>query len=424
MTHRSALAAECTLIVLIVWPGPIRAEQSTREGSDPPAWNQWLDNPYYQIKLDVRTRIELADFDGLKNSEAYTMRTRLGVGSKPFFGFSGYAELESSFSIEGSDYFDLVESPTGQSPIADPAETDLNQLFVRYHNEDWFDFTVVAGRQRIKLDDDRFIGNVGWRQNEQTYDAVLASTSLGIDRLTATYGYVWDVRRIFGGNGRPATRDFDSDSHLIRLEYDRWSPATIALFAYLLDFDGDSPGNSSNSYGFRVTGSQSLGGDWSVHYAGSYAFQTDAADNPVDYEAHYGAIDSHLEFAPAGSLGIGFEHLGSDHGKARFVTPLATGHKFNGFADTFLNNGGPNGLEDLYLTLVPRIPAKFKGRVVYHHFWSDERGRSLGDEVDVLLSRQLAPRVTALTKFAYFDRRSGSGLADRWRWWFQLTFAL
>ena len=252
------------------------------------------------------------------------MRTRLGVGSKPIFGVSVYAELESSFAIEGSDYFDLVESPTGQSPIADPEETDLNQFYVRYQNAELWDWKVTGGRQRIKFDDDRFVGNVGWRQNEQTYDAVLASTSLGIDELTASYGYVWDVRRIFGGNGGATTRDFDSDSHLIRLQYHRWASVKLALFAYLLDFDGDSPGNSSNSYGFRVTGARALSADWSVRYAGSYAFQTDAADNPVDYEAHYGAIESHLEFARCGSFGAGFEHLGSADGKSRFATPLAT----------------------------------------------------------------------------------------------------
>ena len=38
------------------------------------------------------------------------------------------------------------------------------------------DATLIFGRQRIKLDDDRFIGNVGWRQNEQTFDALTFKT--------------------------------------------------------------------------------------------------------------------------------------------------------------------------------------------------------------------------------------------------------
>ena len=58
--------------------------------------------------------------------------------------------MESSFSIEQSDYFNTVESPTGQTPIADPDETDLNQLFVRYENAEWMDVNVVGGATEVK----------------------------------------------------------------------------------------------------------------------------------------------------------------------------------------------------------------------------------------------------------------------------------
>jgi hypothetical protein len=415
------------VLVAFATTQPAGAEPAAGEDAPAPGWRHWVDNDYYRIQLNVRTRIELADFDGLESSEAYTMRTRLGIGSKPFGGFSAYAEMENIFSIEGGNYFDLVESPTGQSPIADPEDTELNRLWLQYAPTNLpygLDLKVKAGRQRIKFDDDRFVGNVGWRQNEQTYDAVLASTSLGVDDLTVQYGFVWDVRRIFGDHGSPGTRDFDSESHLIRVVFDRLACAELTAFAYLLDFDGDSPVNSSNSYGFRVVGERPLAEGWTLEYAGSYAYQTDAADNPVDYGAHYGAVEAALNWAKLGELQVGFEHLGSDRGKARFVTPLATGHKFNGYADTFLDNGGTNGLQDLYVSVAPKLPWGFKGRVAYHHFWADSGGSSLGDEIDVVLSRPIVAHVVAATKFAYFDGDAGSGLADRWRWWLQLTFAL
>ncbi len=48
-----------------------------------------------------------------------------------------------------------------------------------------------------------------------------------------------------------------------------------------------------------------------------------------------------------GTLGVGYELLGSDDGVAAFQTPLATLHKFNGFADQFLVTPA-GGLQDIY----------------------------------------------------------------------------
>lgn len=53
--------------------------------------------------------------------------------------------------------------------MADPECTEANQAYLQMKLGT---FTGIAGRQRVILDNARFIGNVGWRQNEQTYDAV------------------------------------------------------------------------------------------------------------------------------------------------------------------------------------------------------------------------------------------------------------
>ena len=388
-----------------------------------PDWSRLLDNDLYRLSADVRTRMELADFEGLGPSEAYTTRARLGIRSKPRQGLSGFAQLESIWSYDNDGYWDVVTLPNRrrQTPIADPPETDLNQLFLAYENPEWFGLAAKVGRQRILLDDVRFIGNVGWRQNEQTYDAIRASTSFGLEGLTATYGYVRDVHRVFGNKGAAATRDFDSDSHLANVRYTEFGPVDVTAFAYLLDFKSDAPVFSSNSYGLRVTGEEDLAADWKLTYAGSYAFQEDAGRNPVNYEADYVAAEGRLAFAPAGAVRIGYELLGSDAGRARFVTPLATAHKFNGFADVFTNNGGVRGLQDLYAGLAPELPWKLRGELVYHHFWSDDEGTPLGDEVDVVLRRPINDHLTVLTKGAFFESKTRA-LADGWRYWLEFTF--
>lgn len=375
-----------------------------------PWWSLALDNDYYKISLNVRARMELAERDGLDSSQAYTFRTRAGIGNKPLFGFSGYAEFENTFSV-GDAFFDVVSQPNGRTPVADPSNTELNRLWLQFANEDRVAIKAKVGRQRIVLDDSRFVGNVIWRQNEQTYDSALLQTNAGLDGLVLTYAYLLDVRRIFGDQGPERTRDFDSSSHVINARYALPIGINVTAFAYLLDLD-NSPGNSSNSFGGRMTGDHAVGAA-KLGYVLSYAYQTDAANNPVDYQANYLNVEAWTGL-PAGTVKVGYELLGSDDGTARFVTPLSTAHKFNGFADVFLNNGGVNGLQDLYTTVSPRLPFGLKGFVTYHHFWSDQGGDSLGNELDFVVKRAFGNHFGVLTKGGFFFGNS-AGPADTWR---------
>lgn len=385
----------------------------------PPVWQQVLDNDYYKISLNVRARMELADRENFGDSEAFTVRTRAGIGTKPFYGFSAFGEVENTAVFNDDAYFNVRSAPNrrGLTPIAEPENTELNRAWVQYENADLLGLKIKGGRQRIVFDDSRFVGNVGWRQNEQTYDAVLAKTNFGLENVSATYGFIWDVKRIFGRKGP----NFDSESHIANVKFGGLpGGASITAFAYLLDFRSDSAGNSSNTFGARLTGKTAINETFTALYSGSYAYQTDAGDNPVDYITSYFAAEGGLATKRVGALKVGYELLGSDDGTARFVTPLATAHKFNGFADVFLNNGGGNGLQDLYVTAAPKLPFGLGGAVTYHRFWSDEESRTLGDEVDFVLKRAFGPHVTALTKGAYFFSDT-PGLDDIWRYWFEVT---
>jgi hypothetical protein len=411
---------------LVFGAGAAPAADVTATPDDPkPRWERALDNEYYEISLDVRTRMELANFESFSDgSQAFTTRLRSGIASKPFHGLSGYAELESSWSYDNSLYFDVVSrtNRNHQTPIADPRKTDLNQLFARYENPELFGLQSVVGRQRIVLDDSRFVGNVGWRQNEQTFDAWQGGTSFGFDGLKASYGYLRKVHRIFGNKGGSGTRDWDADSHIVNLSYAGFEPLAVVAFAYLLDFESDSPGNSSNSYGLRASGATPITEDWKLAYAASYAWQEDTGRNPVNYQADYVAADGSVGWTRLGSFGTGYELLGSDGGKARFVTPLATLHKFNGFADVFLNNGGVKGLQDLYAYLSPRLPWQLGAKLIYHHFWSDDGGTVLGEEYDFVIKRPINSHLSVLTKGALFESKTRA-LADGWRYWLEFTFA-
>jgi len=374
--------------------------------------------------LDMRARIEIADADPsgpakLDQSEAYTLRTRLGYGTKPWHGGLLFAEAENVTAVATSQYFSLTEPPTGQTPIADPTVTEVNQAYLKIQRDDLVDYAFIGGRQRIKLDDDRFVGNVGWRQNEQTYDALLGASSLGVEDLSVAYGFVRYVRRIFGESRSSSLPQLDltTNAHVIHASYGGLDPVKIAGFIYLLDVR-DIAALSSASYGFRVTGSTEVMDDLDLIYEGSYAYQTDYADQPVDYETHYVMAQLKAAQSDLGTIGVGWEMLGSDNGAAQFVTPLATAHKFNGWADVFLGNGGPAGLRDFFVSVAPKLPYKFSGVFVYHNFRSDDKDKLLGNEYDLLLKRPINDHLTLLTKAAIFESERDE-LADIWRIWLQ-----
>jgi len=372
-----------------------------------------------KVSLNIRGRAEIADQDGFETSQAYTVRTRLGFTSGEYNGFLAHIEVLDVRSADESLYnaAGLNDEPD-KTVIADPEDTRLNQFYANYDFED-FDGSVRVGRQRIILDDARFVGNVGWRQIEQTFDAVRLNF-MPHEQIEGTYAYIWDVNRIFGPD---ADRDYESDSHIINLSYDDSRIGKITGFGYLLDFDDESTAaaNSSNTYGVRYEATRPLKGDIEgpkIKYVFSYATQSDTGDNSDNYDAHYYLADVKYISESGCYVGGGWELLGSDDGMAAFRTPLATGHAFNGWADVFLTTPD-DGLEDTYIYIGGNLPDGYKGKVVYHWFDPDEGSRDFGEELDAVVSKKISENMDLLAKYAYYN--GDAAFADRARFWLQLT---
>src|SRR5690606_16290967 len=124
----------------------------------------------------ARVRYETVDQGTIaENADAVTARVRAGLELKAS-GFAVLGEVESTLAIVG-DYNDTIPG-NGIEPfptVADPENIELNRLQVSYMRNGT---GATIGRQRIVLDNARFVGNVGWRQNEQTYDAVRGQAKL------------------------------------------------------------------------------------------------------------------------------------------------------------------------------------------------------------------------------------------------------
>ncbi len=366
------------------------------------------------VLLNLRARAEIVEQDGTDTAQAYTERLRLGYETGSFHGFSLLAEFEDIRSADESLYNAAgLNGEPNKAMVFDPEDTELNQFLARYKSEY---VNVVAGRQRLLLDDHRFVGNVGWRQNEQTFDAYTVS-STRIPDTSLLYSYVDDVNRIFGPD---SGRDFESDSHLLNASYSGLPVGKLTAYSYFLDFP-NADANSSNSFGARLTGSQEVASDFDLRYAAAYAYQVDAANNPNDYEAHYYSAEGVIAKKGLGRLGVGYEVLGSDHGNFAFRTPLATLHKFSGWTDLFLVTP-PDGLEDVYILAGVDLPFGIQSLAVYHFFFSEDRSRDLGGEIDAVMSKTFADRVTVLGKLAIFH--SESELPKTQKFWVQVELKI
>ena len=240
--------------------------------------------------IDTRLRYESVDQTGLaRDASAITARARLGVEAVQG-PFSFLIEAESTFAIKES-YFSGVNRKTTYPTVADPENVELNRIQLQYKGIPGA--VVTAGRQRINLDDQRFVGSVGWRQNEQTFDAVRLEYS-GVKNLKVDLTYSWSDRTIWGVDGgkrgfvnRPQA--MNGDNIFANATYKTPFGALTGFF-YRVDVD-ETPvalqRMSSNSFGARFTGSRPLSKAIKWSYTLSYARQQDIGTNPLDYSADY-----------------------------------------------------------------------------------------------------------------------------------------
>jgi hypothetical protein len=365
--------------------------------------------------LSFRYRLELVDQDPFRaDATASTLRTRLNFKTAGFRGFSAFVEFDYVAEAFADDYnAGGGNTPDrGQYPVvADPKGEDLNQGFLQFNSGN-NQFRV--GRQRIIFDNARFVGNVGWRQNPQTYDSVSyayrAENGIGFN-----WAYVDNVNRIFG-NDVPAG-DHQNNTHLANFSkaFGEWGKLTL----YWYDIDNEDLANlSSTTRGARFTGSGKPG-ETTIGYALEYASQEDNADNPTPYDADYFRLDLSAGLGKA-TLYAGFESLEGDHARSgqAFRTPLATLHAFNGWADKFLTTPAA-GLEDFFIGLKGKVGA-WSWNLLYHDFSAQSGSGDFGSETDASIARGFTDTYGLMLKVASFSS-DAPAYSDTTKFWVQFT---
>ncbi len=373
------------------------------------------------LYLQLRPRYEYAHIDdGTDEAHAVTLRAAFGFGSRTWKGFSLLVEGEGVAPIEPDLYWDGTGTPNGRAFVPDPPTIELNQGYLDW---EWPRLTtrLRGGRQRVVLDDQRWVGDVAWRQNHQSFDGLSVRTGFGRKDVTLTYHYLAQVNRIFGDREPQATRNTMSQIHLMRAVWKPREELDATAFTYLVDLER-FPGASSNTYGFRLKGEREMGRSWALGYIASYAYQR--GHSGQRHDAHYAWGSLQARHDRIGLVRAGFELLGSDDGEAVVTTPLSTAHAFNGLADAFLDNGGPKGLRDAFLEIEPELPARLSAQLQLHHFWHDADARALGWEVDLIMTRPIGRYVTMLLGTGYFHRTTTAAPPSRARVWLHFEIEL
>jgi len=372
-----------------------------------------------KASVDFRYRFEGVDEDGFAdNAQASTLRSRLTLESAALNGFSALLQMDDVRTIGVDDYNSTVNGKTQYPIVADPVGTDLNQFWFKYSGNA---FDGILGRQRILNGDQRFVGGVAWRQNEQTFDGIRGEAEFW-DSLNLDLSYVTQVNRIFGPNDGANPATFDGDNLFFRADYQMAEKHKLAGYAYLIHIDpqaGYAPGktvdNSSDSLGLEYVGQFDR-----LSVSAALARQTDAGDSTLNYDANYYKLELELGLQ-AIRLNAGYEVLGAGDGVG-FATPLATLHKFQGWADKFLSTPG-DGVKDAYLGINGKA-GPIKLGAVYHDFQAEASSADFGTEIDLVATWPLNKQFSLQAKYADFDSKNSNRFTDTTKGWLTLQLKL
>ncbi len=385
-----------------------------------------------KVKLNFRLRYEDVNddiSDGTDtDAEAFTLRTRLSYTTAPLHGFNAQIEMDNVTELDSVDYkthpsnsdADLAD----KSVISDPESTEINQVWLNYNVKKT---DLRYGRQRLNLDNQRYIGGVGFRQNEQTYLATTVASKSFKD-VEIYLGYISQVRRIWGEDRTDGEPDnlgkHDHSSKYANISYSGLPHTKATLYHYDLDNEeSNATAMSTKTTGLRITGKYDHFG-----YALEYARQSDAHDNTKRYDANYTLFEAYGKIDDF-TLKVGQETLEADGSDGFFVTPLATLHKFQGWTDRFLGGGLGNvagGIEDTYASFTYTYEG-FNLALVIHDFASDTKSAATGmasdygDEWGISISKKFAKRYGLSLKYADFDADSDWSTTDTTKLWLTAT---
>ncbi len=410
--------------------------------------------------------------EGTGDADLLSLRGAFGYTTARVQGFWLRLEAEASTRLGSDNALNADEDLTfppgpagsritaGHSLIPDNNFAEINEAYIAWRSptggcpsapESCNGHTSVKlGRQTIIFNNHRWVGNIVWRQNNQSFDALRIDND-SIDGLTLSYVYLDRVNRLFGDDS--AFREYEmNNSHLINAAY-RLPFGTLSGYGYLLDFDdnprtpypegvGVGPGITnfdSDTWGLRFVGKHMLSDNFTLLTELEWANQDPSSDAVSSLDDNdYTNIEVGADFELAGKqlvVKLGRETLGGN-GVNALQTPLATVHAFNGWADKFVAAPGGSatpvgGLKDTSVTLVVKGLSSMIGKsklvFQYHDFAADTTVGGIenyGNEWGLLLAKPFSKQWLGLIKYASFDDGGDGFSYDTDKFWAMLQYTM
>ncbi|MGD9653825.1 MAG: alginate export family protein [Sulfuricurvum sp.] len=374
---------------------------------------------------EIRPRYENVDDESntKANANAFTVRAALGLEAN-LLGIDGLSMKVEGTTVQtiGSENYNdkSPDAHTAYDVVADPEQTRFTQAYLQYK---YGATTAKLGRQIINLDNQRFIGSVDWRQMPQSFDAFLLNNTT-VPGLNLTAAYVYSYETVFDEHS------WESKSLILNGSYKINDMVKVTAYDYMISSEKAAYG--SDTYGLAFSGNIPVSTakvDYRAEYAkqGDATFKTVGADEKKN-DAYYYNLDAMANLSGI-LFGAGYEFL-SGKGSAdetAFQTPLATLHKFNGWADKFLSTPD-GGVCDTSVSFGYTAPGLGKALAVYHSFETDVdmSGKSdLGTEWDLMYSNDVpgVKGLNGLIKAAYYSGGDVTGYnKDVSKVWLQLDY--
>jgi len=367
---------------------------------------------------ELRPRYEYADDSVNDEANAFTTRFALSVKTG-LVGIEGLSAFGQIMAVTNFGYDKYAPEQPGYALIADPQNSRVTQAYLDYKIGDT---SISAGRQMVNLDDQRFIGAVGWRQMPQTFMGYTLKNS-SIENLDLMAMYVTDR---YGVTDALTT---GTESAFLHAHYNAMPELQLSAYGYLLGHQVFG----SDTYGLMASGKIGM-----FNYIAEAATQQDAS---LDYESNGKPDVDAMYFRGDISttyngfiFGAAYESLGDADGNTHgFTTPFATLHKWQGFADVFLGYtaiSNTYGLDDLY-GKVGYTNQKYGTLLAFYHTFSAQEtlpntSDNAGDELDLLYTYNFSNGLNFLAKAAFFSGESDSVIAsaqnDVTKYWVQLDY--
>ena len=375
-----------------------------------------------KYKGEIRPRYEYANVKANKKDagQALTARTHLSFTATLF----GVENLSGSVGVQSVNNFGYTNyslpstNPKKYDVINDPQAAMISEASIDYKMGKT---KMHAGRSQLNIDNQRFIGTVGWRQLERSYDTVSVKDN-SVKNLELMGAW------LYGYAGVGGTTTTETSSAIIHASYKVMDELKVTAYGYLL-------ASRNDTYGLALTGKADVGAKLS--YRAEYAIQKDPSleyrvEN-VKADASYINLDLGAVFSGV-IAGVNYESLsGSDaSGKTSFNPALGTNHKFNGWADVFYVGGAglpAGGLNDANLRLGYKAKGLGKVLAVYHDFKSNTGSENYGSEIDALYANKIpgVKNLKGLLKAAFYtagdgDTTHANANKDKTVFWAQLDY--